>query len=154
MRYAILAPIVLAGIALIAYGVHRLWLLRAISEWSPLKATIVSAELLDLSLREGEPQFRPKLKYEYSVQGKSFSSTVLGISESAFDFHSEDEAKEFMARVSPGSHVDVLVNPTVPRDAFLAPGASGMRRNHYTTTIASGLFVLLASAGVGWLMHA
>jgi uncharacterized protein DUF3592 len=155
MQEALLSAIALAGIALVAYGCQRLWRLRIISRWPRVKATMVRAELVNVSSsREDAPQFRPKLNYEYSVQGKIFRGTVLGISDSAFDFHSEKEAKEFMATVSPGRYADVLVNPAVPHDVFLSPGASDMRRNHYTTAVASGVLVLLAGAGAWWMAHA
>lgn len=155
MQEALLSVIALAGIALVAYGLRCLWRLRIISEWPQVKATIVSAELVNVSSgREDAPQFRPQLKYEYSAEGKMFRSAVLGISDSAFDFHSENEAQEFMAKVNPGHYADVLVNPAVPHDVFLAPGASRMRRNHYATAIASGVLVLLAGAAAWWMMHA
>ncbi len=150
-----LSALVLAGVALIAYGLNRLWHLRVISDWQLVKATIVSAELASLSRStEDAPQFRPRLKYEYAFRGKTFGSTVLGISDSAFDFHSEREAREFMATVNKGLSVDVLVNPAVPSEVFLAPGASRMRRSHYATAIASGVLVLIAGAGAWWMMHA
>jgi len=153
--YALLTVIVLAGIASVAHGSYRLWRLRAISYWPSVKATVRSAEFTNIS-RGGDdpPQFRPRLKYEYSVQGKVFQSAALGISVAAFDFHSEKELKDFMAKAAPGCQVDVLVNPVAPHDAFLAPGASGMRRNHYAAVAASGVLVLLAAAGAWWLMHA
>lgn len=116
---------------------------------------MVSAELVNVSSsREDAPQFRPKLKYEYSVHGKTFRSTVLGISDSAFDFRSENEAEEFAATVSPGRYVDVLVNPAVPHDVFLSPGESGMRRNHYATAIApnrEGRFGGMLECRFGWV---
>jgi hypothetical protein len=155
MQEALLAAIALVGIALVAYGCQRLWRLRIISGWPRVKATMVSAELVNVSSsKEDAPQFRPRLNYEYSVHGKIFRSTMLGISDAAFDFHSEKEAREFMATVSPGCCADVLVNPEVPHDVFLSPGASGMRRNRYATAIASGVLVLLAGAGAWWMAHA
>jgi Protein of unknown function (DUF3592) len=155
MQEALLFAIALAGAVLIAYGSRRLWRLYVISEWPHVKATILSAELVNVSSSgEDALQLRPELEYEYSVEGKIFRSAVLGISESAFDFHSEKDAKEFMAGVVPGHDVDVIVNPTAPHDVFLIPGASRMRRNHYATAIASGVLLLLAGAGAWWMMHA
>ncbi len=156
----LLSVLILCAIGLIVYGLHRFSRIHVISEWPRVKATIVSANLDILSLEnltrsnDETPLFRPKLKYEYEFQGKTFSNDVLGITDSAFDFHSEREAREFMAPLSIGCYVDLLVNPAAPSVAFVAPGASRMRRNHYVTTIASGVSILIAGAGVWWLMHA
>ncbi|OOG47533.1 hypothetical protein B0B52_00835 [Polaromonas sp. A23] len=147
--------LVLGAFALIAYGLHRLRRIRAISKWPSVKATVVRSILENLtSSNEDAPHLRPRLMYEYAFQGKTFSSSVLGVSDSAFDFHSEREAGTFMGSVSRGASVDILVDLAAPSAAFIAPGASRMRLNHYATAVASGVLILIAGAGAWWVMHA
>lgn len=63
---------------------------------------------------------RPEVTYTYTVHGKSYTGTTLGVDQ--VEVSSERQAREHAARYVPGAPVTVYYDPENPSRALLEPG--------------------------------
>jgi hypothetical protein len=132
--------IVLAVVALllIVRGIWGLRRLDHISSWPAADATVIAPGLDEFPPIDGGPTHRPTLAYSYTIDGKTYRSSRLGITPDAFDFFSQELAHSFVARYPPGSQVEIRVSPTDPLFSVVDEGASSRKRNHFLTLVISG----------------
>src|SRR6267154_2322153 len=102
------------AILLITRGTWGLRRLAEISSWPAVDATVIAQRLDEFPYGEGGPSHRPKLAYSYTISGKTYHSSRLGITVDAFDIFSSESAQTFLARFPPGSRVEVHVSPDNP----------------------------------------
>jgi hypothetical protein len=139
----------LVAVLLLVLGIQGLRRLANISSWPLLDATVVSRAVDELhhEREQGGPTHRPTLVYTYTVDGRSYRSSRMGITHNAYDFFSEQAAHAFLARYPPGSKVEIRVSPADPSYSVFDEGASPRKRSHYLAIAVSG--GLLASCVVG-----
>ena len=89
------------AVILIARGTWGLRRLTDISSWPAVDAIVIAPGLDEFPYNEGGPSHRPKLAYCYTVNGKIYSSSRLGITVDAFDMFSPESAQAFLARFPP-----------------------------------------------------
>ncbi len=133
-----LTALATAALVLVARGIWGLRRLALISSWPVVHGTVVVPALEEFPPSEGGPTHRPKLTYSYVLNGRTYRSSHLGITSSAFDFFSPEPARAFLARFPPGSRVDISVSPDDPSFSVIAEGASPRTRNHFLTLVVSG----------------
>jgi len=91
---------------------------------------------------EGGPSHRPKLAYSYTINGKTYRSSRLGVTVDAFDIFSSESAQTFLARFPPGSHAEVRVSPDDPSFSVIEEGAPERKRSHFVALVVSGGLVV------------
>jgi len=106
-----LTALATAALVLVARGIWGLRRLALISSWPVVHGTVVAPALEEFPPSEGGPTHRPKLTYSYVLNGRTYRSSRLGITSSAFDFFSPESARAFLARFPSGSRVDISVSP-------------------------------------------
>ena len=89
------------AVILIARGTWGLRRLTDISSWPAVDAIVIAPGLDEFPYNESGPSHRPKLAYCYTVNGKIYSSSRLGITVDAFDMFSPESAQAFLARFPP-----------------------------------------------------
>jgi hypothetical protein len=78
------------AVLLIARGTWGLRRLADISSWPAVDATVIGQGLDEFPYDEGGPSHRPKLAYSYTINGKTYRSSRLGITVDAFDIFSRE----------------------------------------------------------------
>jgi len=91
---------------------------------------------------------RPKLTYSYTINGKTYRSSRLGITLDAFDIFSGESAQAFLARFPPGSRVEVHVSPDNPSFAVIADGAPQRKHSHFVALVVSGGLIVCCVVAV------
>jgi hypothetical protein len=116
------------GVAITAFGLYRLRIAWASSQWPTVTATIISSDV-ETRHRSGDPtgartergfEYIPKVVYEYSVDGKALEADRITFDDLRFDVHLA--AKAVADRYAPGSEVSVSYDPERPDRAVLEPG--------------------------------
>ena len=131
----------LTGLALLGVGLRRMRRASLSRDWPRVPGTIQSSTTVSrpapaLSL-EGEdeeaaarpPQMlhRPEVTYTYTVNGRAFTGSALGLEQ--VEISDESRARAHAARYTPGAPVTVFHDPADPSRALLEPGvhaASGL----------------------------
>ena len=126
------------AVLLIARGTWGLRRLTEISTWPVVDGTVIAPGLDEFPYNEGGPTHRPKLTYSYTINGKTYRSSRLGITLDAFDIFSGESAQAFLARFPPGSRVEVHVSPDNPTFAVIDEGAPQRKHSHFVTLVVSG----------------
>lgn len=126
------------AVILIARGTWGLRRLTDISSWPAVDAIVIAPGLDEFPYNESGPSHRPKLAYCYTVNGKIYSSSRLGITVDAFDMFSPESAQAFLARFPPGSSVEVRVSPDDPSFSVIDEGAPQRKRSHFVALVVSG----------------
>ena len=83
--------------------------------------------------------FEPKVKYTYSVEGKTYTGQRIGPATAAYD---EDKAKRVVSELP--DTVEVHYNPRDPSDAYLEPSSYGLA----AIALITGVVCLLIGAGM------
>jgi hypothetical protein len=118
------------GIAITAFGVYRLRIVRASAKWPTVTATVVSSDV-ETRHRSGDAtgmrtergfEYLPRIAYEYSVDGVRHQSDRITFDDLRFDNHIT--AKAIADRYASGSEVSVYYDPEQPGRAVLEPGLS------------------------------
>jgi hypothetical protein len=108
----------------------------------PVDATVIAQGLDEFPDEEGGPSHRPKLAYSYTINGKTYCSSRLGITVDAFDIFSSESAQTFLARFPLGSRVEVRVSPDDPSFSVIEEGAPERKRSHFVALVVSGGLVV------------
>ena len=97
-------------------------LIKAIysNAWPSTDGKVVSSEVKRVKLRS--PMYRPKVEYEYSIKGKTYSAERLSFSEFNLFY---DAAQRIVAQYPLGESVTVFYNPRNPNDSVLIKGRIG-----------------------------
>jgi hypothetical protein len=139
------------AVLLIVRGIWGLRRLDLISSWPAVDATVIAPALDEFPPIDGGPTHRPKLTYSYTIEGKTYRSSRLGIAPDAFDIFSQDLAHAFVARYPPGSRVEIRVSPTDPLFSVVDEGASSRKRNHFLTLVVSGSLLICCIVAVTYV---
>jgi len=109
----------LAGLAIMAYGIHLVLKSRRARFWPTAQGTIVDSRVREVKDEEGS-SYEAYILYEYSVNGVKLRSDVwrLGVGRSSFTGF----AKKAVAKYPIGLSVPVYYNPDKPTDAMLETG--------------------------------
>ncbi|SRR5258708_3651540 len=138
---ALASGLAVVAVLLIARGTWGLRRLADISSWPEVDATVIAPGLDEFPHSDG-PTHRPKLTYSYTIDGKTYRSSRLGITADAFDIFSRESAQAFLARFPPGSRVEVRVSPDDPSFAVIEEGAPQRKRSHFTALVVSGCLIV------------
>lgn len=117
----------LAGAGAIGYA----WLLHrradAIAHWPTSAGSILESRVeREHNANTNGPRitFAPRIRYQYEVQGRSFTSDKIAVG-GTLDTSSEQRAAERTRRWPVGATVPVFYNPRNPREAYLKTDAEG-----------------------------
>ena len=130
------------AVLLIVRGTWGLRGLTEISSWPVVDGTVIAPGLDEFPHNEGGPTHRPKLTYCYTINGKTYRSSRLGITTDAFDIFSSESAQTSLARFPPGSRVEVRVSPDDPSFSVIEEGAPERKRSHFVAFVVSGGLVV------------
>ncbi len=139
------------ALLLIARGAWGLRWLSLISSWPAVDATVIAPGLDEFPPMEGGPTHRPKVAYSYTVSGKSYRSSRLGITPDAFDIFAPELAQAFVARYPPGSRIEIRVSPMDPLYSVVDDGASSRKRNHFLTLVVSGCLLICCVIALAYI---
>ena len=136
------------AILLITRGTWGLRRLAEISSWPAVDARVIEQGLDEFPYNEGGPSHRPKLAYSYTIDGKTYRLSRLGITVDAFDIFSSESAQAFLARFPPGSRVEVRVSPDDPSFSVIEEGAPQRKRSHFIALVVSGGLIVCCIVAV------
>jgi hypothetical protein len=145
VRRAIYFPIFFALIAaaigcwLTYRGVVRTWTVIASRGWIAVNGRAVDAEMKPCG-KSGKPDCHPVVKYEYEIDGRKYSGTVINPTKEGG--YSEPEAKDLLDQFQTGRIVQLYYDPKDPGSALLV---HGRLVPSYPISIVVGLFFLVAS---------
>jgi hypothetical protein len=112
------------------WGFHSLWLGTATvveasrsTHWQFVYGRVRSAQIAK-RWSVGEPGVRPSIVYDYTVDGKEFSSERITFGMQDDFFSSADFAQKYVDRYPAGSRVQIFYDPSSPANAVLEPGLS------------------------------
>ena len=136
------------AVLLIMRGTWGLRRLTEISCWPVVDGTVIAPGSDEFPYTEGGPTHRPKLTYCYTINGKTYRSSRLGITVDAFDIFSRESAQAFLARFPPGSRVEVHVSPDNPSFAVIDEGAPQRKHSHFVALVVSGGLIVFCVVAV------
>lgn len=123
----------LVGLGVLGWGFWRMRRASRSRAWPTVQGTLVSSttasrEAPPLPSRDGDAAasrpprtlYRPEVAYTYTVGGRSYTGTQLGLDE--VEVSSERHAQAHAARYVPGAPVTVFHDPEDPSRAVLEPG--------------------------------
>ena len=122
---------------------------RKVRGWPVVPGRIVERAVVRATTAgssRGGPSFEPSVKYAYTVEGKSYSGTRIGLVLSSYDLAT---AKRAVSRLPEAA--EVHYNPQDPGDAYLRPSALGLGIFMLTigavgVVIAAGLLIAKLAA--------
>lgn len=119
------------GLALVGVGLRRMAKASRSRRWPSVPGTVlsstVSSRMAPPSSQDEDsppevPQrlYRPEVRYTYSVGGREFTGSALGLDE--VEISDEPLVREQAARYPPDAAVTVYYDPADPSQAVLEPG--------------------------------
>jgi hypothetical protein len=120
-------PLLLCGVGALALAVAYVQWRRGEASlgWVRTAGRVVVSRVEEVPgpSEQGYPQYRPRVRYEFSVRGRTFDGGETAIGSSVASFRDEEAAREETARFPAGSEVTVFYDPADPRRSVLRPGA-------------------------------
>lgn len=114
------APFVLLGLGLAAYGLYQRQRARQAAGWHSTNGTGLAAKINRLKPRRGSAWYVPELEYDYSVAGTHYSSHRISFGRLAFG--PKEQAETFLCQYGDGKVLRVYYDPKHPSNAVLTPG--------------------------------
>lgn len=127
----------LVGLTVVVLGLRRMGRASRSRSWPTAPGVIVSSTTVarqapaiprpgededETAARPPQTLYRPEVTYTYTVGGRTFTGSALGVDE--VEISSEDKARAHAARYAPGASVTVHYDPQAPDRAVLEPGVS------------------------------
>jgi hypothetical protein len=119
----LLAPIVLAGVWLLAYGMRQRRRAEESNRWSTTKGRVLSSDVRRHAYKSKYGKnvwYTPEIEYEYSVSGTSFNSRRITFGSASFN--TEQGAESFLQQLVGGDAIQVHYDPANPKNAVLVAG--------------------------------
>lgn len=155
----IFIPILFALVALFVWrftDLPRFWmergqgnkkLMQASMHWPPTTGKIVSSAVThgphtERGEQRAAPKFYPEIKYEYVVNGTTFSSERRGIGGEIG--LAENAAHAIVERYAVGAQVTVYYNPAQPSEALLERQVTGLQLRQLILPVAVLAFLIAA----------
>jgi hypothetical protein len=133
------------GAMLIRKGSRYLRLAAAAAQWPVVAGKVISVEIVErIDKTEDGPSrvFVPQVHYVYNADGVSRDGSVIRFGLENRGYSLEQQAREFLARYSVGSKVEVRYEPQNPAIAVLEPGQIGGGSN-----LLAGILLMLVGIG-------
>lgn len=116
--------------------------------WPTTIGKIVASEVEETTGYGGATYYRPKVRYQYSIDGRGYENDAVRISRT--NYFTNEPAAKIIARYPAGATVEMRCNPLDPSEAVLETSADNGRRN-----IRIGLILLalpfVAGAAIVWI---
>jgi hypothetical protein len=119
----LLAPIVLGGVALLAYGLRQRQRAQAAEQWPTANGHILSANVKRHAYKSKygpNVWYVPEMEYEYSVGGTRFASHRIAFGSSSFN--TVQAAESFLRQFGTTDAIQVHYEPQNPKNAVLVAG--------------------------------
>lgn len=123
----------LVGLGVLGWGFWRMWQAARSRAWPTTQGTILTSTTAsraapprpsddedEAAARSPQTLYRPEVTYTYTVGGRTFTGSALGLD--AVEVSSERQAQAHAARYVPGAPVTVWYEPGNPGRAVLEPG--------------------------------
>jgi hypothetical protein len=139
--YGIEGGVMLIGGSLVLTWWKSLRLGRASLKWPRVRGTVVSSKLEGYPhepIRVGLRISMPAIEYEFSVDGKRYTGSMVGVAGGA-----GNSADDAIHKYRKGADVNVSYDPVDPRRSMLQPG---IYHDAYTF-ICIGLILVACGAG-------
>ncbi|HNR02085.1 MAG TPA: DUF3592 domain-containing protein [Anaerolineaceae bacterium] len=113
--------------------------------WPLVKGRVVSSEVLEERFRSATGKatiaFVPVVSYEYTVNGTTYTGSVVIFGETTYDYIT---ASRICEKYTPESEPNVYYNPADPQDSVLLPQATeGLR------SLIPGIFFIITGIIIG-----
>ena len=151
-RYDHLVILILAA-GFTYYGYRWLAFYKNLKHWHPVSATLldIHQETIDERTRYGKiPYIYPSVRYEYSVNGKSYISDRVGYGIENYWVYldqawgSETKPQNvFWDNWKTGDSITVYVNPANTAMSVIVQALNKKRHSHYLAIFVSGILLLL-----------
>jgi len=133
-----------AGLIALPIGIYGRRRARQQQAWPTVKAAVRTTAIAPAPGSEGR-RFVPKLTYEYTVAGKTYTSDRVGATQ--YKDFSESYARDYLAKHAVGTAVEVHYDPVDPARSILEPGAGGC--GPLLATLVGAVFL---AAGIAMLI--
>ncbi len=126
--------LMIVGVGIIVAGVLGLQKAQDSADWPEVSGRILSSSV-DSRMKSGsinqKPKKRnrkrrlyfPKIRYEYSVKGKTYTGTRISYGDS--ESENQARARRISNQYSAGKEVRVFYSPSDPQECLLEPGVKG-----------------------------
>lgn len=131
------------GMALAYGGARTVVRAHQSASWPTTDATITSSSVETLRSRRGGVRFHPEVRYQYAVNGSTYSATTISFGGN--DAGSLSDAQLVTHHYASGHHVPVHYEPADPSVSCLEVGNAGIA----SYVLALGGLALVAIAGWG-----
>ena len=95
------------------------------------------------------PGWQPRVVFSYELDGRPLQSSLYCVDDLAYRYGSHKKARQQLGKTPAGQVVDAWVSPEGL--TVLRPDVDWTRQSHYLGVGASGLLLLVVSAGLAWL---
>jgi len=119
---ALIAWAIFLGVFL--YQSWHAYLAYLSANWVAVSAKVLEADIAEFRVRNQTPRYRPKIKYEYKVGGKShFSNRISFQTTSSYRY---SDIAEVMNEFTVGEDIIVYHDPRIHRRAVIRKGMTYM----------------------------
>jgi len=108
------------GITFFAWGLPPLQLSSTSMSWPMVQGTITKSEI-DIWRSDGITHYQPDIVYDYTVDGKNYSSSKITVGDQSLD-NSTSPAKSIRQKYPVDKQVEVYYDPELPASSALKRG--------------------------------
>jgi hypothetical protein len=130
---------VLAGIGVMIYGYSQCSQATKSESWETVSGTIIDSRIVKGQNADGEPTYKPEIKYKYSVYGAIYRSDRILFGDLP-EYTSPSIPAKYVSMFPANAVVTVYYNPFNPAKSVLLPGETTFAKN---TLILSAIFILI-----------
>lgn len=117
------AVFILAGLAVLAYGIGLMRDARNCAGWPTVEGTITASDIQVVSREKDRRIYAPNVAYTYVVGSRRFEGTRLTLVPR--NYAGEQQTRSILARYPTGGTVRVFHHPNDPANAVLDTGSIG-----------------------------
>lgn len=136
--------ILVIGVALLGWSGYTYTKASASESWPSTRGVVITSMVNKTTKTSGTKTkwvYEPVLKYEYTVEGVTYTGDKIRFKVISLTYEKEHKAKRSISAYPVGKTVDVFYNPGIPSDAVLKTGVG--------SSVFIGFFVGIALLVVG-----
>lgn len=138
------------GIQFFIFAIMKLILLNNLKKWIPVSIQILESNILmkqTYSESSHKHCFQPVVKYQFIVDGNTYSSQTLSIDIKSITTFTEDDTKKILSKIQ--ENKTAFYNPLNPKKSVIFKNIANERKSHYYGLMTVGLILIMATL---WLV--
>ena len=134
------------GIQFLCFASFKLKKVSELAKWVPVPIKLLHTEILvkQINNEYGQSQcFQPHIKYQYDVEGHTFSSERISVDIKSITTLTEDDSKKILALIEKGQ--SAFYNPRNPKESIVFNNIAKIRKSHYFALMTIGLILIMVT---------